>query len=144
MCLYIVFLKEVPTLISFKVHQSLDPPVAEGSDYQGGTWASTGQEIVPRRELRAFPVPEPEASFAESLPSEEDRIWSNEDIPGGSDGEESTCNAGDLGSIPGLGRSPGEGNGYPLQYSCLQDSTDRGAWQATVHGVAKSRTQLSD
>ena len=106
MCLCIVFLKEVPTLISFKVHQSLDPPVAEGSDYQGGTWASTGQEIVPRRELRAFPVPEPEASFAESLPSEEDRIWSNEDIPGGSDGEESTCNAGDLGSIPGLGRSP--------------------------------------
>ena len=121
MSLCIVFLKEVPTLISFKVHQSLDPPVAEGSDYQGGTWASTGQEIVPRRELRAFPVPEPEASFAESLPSEEDRIWSNEDVPGGSDGEESTCNARHTGSIPGLGRSPGGGHGNPFQYSSLEN-----------------------
>ena len=64
--------------------------------------------------------------------------------PGGSDGKESTCNAGDLGSIPGLGRSPEEGNGYPLQYSCLENSMDRGTWQATVHGVAKSWTQLSN
>ena len=48
------------------------------------------------------------------------------------------ANAGDLGSIPGLGRSPREGNGYPLQYSCLEDSMDRGAWQATVHVFAKS------
>ena len=55
----------------------------------------------------------------------------------------SACNAGDLGSIPGLGRSPGEGNGNPLQYSCLENPMDRGAWQATVHGVAKSRTGLS-
>ena len=54
------------------------------------------------------------------------------------------CNAGDLGSISGLGRSPGEGNGYPLQYSCLENSRDRGGWQATVHGVAKSQTQLSN
>ena len=52
----------------------------------------------------------------------------------------SACNAGDLGSIPGSGRSPGEGNGYPLQYSCLKKPMDRGAWQATAHGVAKSRT----
>ena len=51
---------------------------------------------------------------------------------------------GDLGSIPGLGRSPGEGNGYPLQYSGLENSMDRGAWQATVHGVAKSHKGLSD
>ena len=51
---------------------------------------------------------------------------------------------GDLGSIPGLGRSPGEGNGNPLQYSCLENPRDQGAWWATVHGVAKSRTQLSD
>ena len=51
--------------------------------------------------------------------------------------EESACNAGDLGSIPGLGRSPGEGNGKPLQYSCLENRMDRGAWQATVHGVAR-------
>ena len=48
------------------------------------------------------------------------------------------CNAGDLGLIPGSGRSPGEGNGYPLQYSCLENSMDRGAWQATVHGVRES------
>ena len=65
-------------------------------------------------------------------------------LPGGSDSEKSACNAGDTGLIPGLGRSCGEGNGYPLQYSCLGNSRDRGAWQDTVHGVAKSRTQLSD
>ena len=56
----------------------------------------------------------------------------------------SACNVGDLGSIPGLGRSPGEGNGNPLQYSCLENPVDGGAWWATVHGVAKSRTRLSD
>ena len=65
-------------------------------------------------------------------------------FPGGSDSKESACNAGNAGSIPGLGRSPVEGNGYPLQYSCLENSTDRGAWQSTVHGVAKSWTRLSD
>ena len=53
-------------------------------------------------------------------------------------------NVGDLGSIPGLGRSPGEGSGYPLQYSCLENSMDRGAWRVTVHGVTKSHTRLSD
>ena len=58
-------------------------------------------------------------------------------FPGSSDGEESACNAGDLGSIPGLGRSPGEGNGYSLQYSCLENSMDRGAWQAAVDGGHK-------
>ena len=52
--------------------------------------------------------------------------------------KESTCNAGDLGSIPGSGRSTGEGNGYPLQYSCLDNSIDRRAWWATIHGVTKS------
>ena len=61
-----------------------------------------------------------------------------------SDGKASVCNAGDLGSIPGSGRSFGEGNGNPLQYSYLEKSMDRGAWQATVHGVAKSQTRLSD
>ena len=61
-------------------------------------------------------------------------------LPGGSDGKESACNVGNLGSIPESGRSPGERNGYPLQYSCLEDSMDRGAWQTTVHGVAKSWT----
>jgi len=53
------------------------------------------------------------------------------------------ANAGDEGSVPGLGRSPGEGNGYPLQYSCLENSTDRESWQTTVHAVTKSWTQLS-
>ena len=61
---------------------------------------------------------------------------------GGSDGKATACNLGDPGLIPGLGRSPGEGNGNPPQYSCLKNSLDRGAWLATVHGVAKSRTQL--
>ena len=59
-------------------------------------------------------------------------------------GKESACSAGELCSISGLGRSPGEGNGNPLQYSCLENSMDRGAWKATVHGVTKSRTGLSD
>ena len=59
-------------------------------------------------------------------------------------GKESTCNLGDLGSIPGLGRSPGEGNSYPLQYSGLENSRDRVAWRAAVHEVAKSWTGLSD
>ena len=63
---------------------------------------------------------------------------------GSSDGKESACNVGDRSSIPGLGRSPVEGNGNPLQYSCLGNPTDRGAWWATAHGVAKSWTQLSD
>ena len=62
----------------------------------------------------------------------------------GSDSKESAYNAGNIGSIPGLGRSPREKNGYQLQYSCLENSTDRGAWRAIVHGVAKSWTRLSD
>ena len=65
-------------------------------------------------------------------------------FPGGSEDKASACNAGDLGSIPGLGRSPREGNGNPLQYSCLENPMDRGAWWATAHTVAKSRTRLSD
>ena len=71
-------------------------------------------------------------------------LWSVKCFPGGLAIEQSSCNVGDLGSIPGLGRSPGEGNGYPLQYSCLENSMDRGTWQAIVHGVAKSRTWLND
>ena len=62
----------------------------------------------------------------------------------GSDDKESACNAGDLDSIPGLGRSPGEENDYPLQYSCLENFMDRGAWQATVQGITKSQTELSN
>ena len=73
-------------------------------------------------------------------------IWVNidSDFPGRSDGKESVCNAGDPGSIPGSGRFPGEGNGNPLQYSCLENSMGREAWWATVHGVPKIWTQLSD
>ena len=58
-------------------------------------------------------------------------------LPGGSDGKESACNAGDLGLIPGLGRSPGGGHGNPLQYSCLKNPMGRGAWWAIVHGGHK-------
>ena len=65
-------------------------------------------------------------------------------FPGGSDGKESFCNAGDMGSIPGLEDSPGEGNSYSLQYSGLENFMDRGAWQATAPEVAKSQTRLSD
>ena len=61
-------------------------------------------------------------------------------FPGGSDGKESACNAGNLGLIPGSEKSPGVGNGYPLQYSYLENSMDRGGWQAIGHGVTKSRT----
>ena len=61
-------------------------------------------------------------------------------FPGGSDGKESTYNVGDLGLIPGSERSPGEGKGNPLQYSCLENSMNRGAWRAAVHGVANSQT----
>ena len=71
-----------------------------------------------------------------------ERFWGEEKkqtwkFPGGLDSKESACSAGGLGSIPGSGRFPGEGHGYPLQYSCLENPMDRGAWRATVHGVAK-------
>ena len=64
-------------------------------------------------------------------------------FPGGSVGKESACNTGNLVLIPGLGRSHGEENGNPLQYSCLENPMDGGAWQATVHGVAKNQTRLN-
>ena len=64
----------------------------------------------------------------------------NMGFPGGSNGKESVCNAGAPGSIPGSGRSPGEGNGNPLYYSCLENSIERGAWWAIVHRVAKNQT----
>ena len=69
---------------------------------------------------------------------------SEKGFPGGSDAKESNCNGGNLGLIPGLGRSPGGGHGNPLQYACLENPTDRGAWPATIHRVAKLQTQLSD
>ena len=69
---------------------------------------------------------------------------SKEGFPGGSDSKESSCNARDLSLIPGLGKSPGERNGNPLHYFCLENSMHSGAWQATIHGVIKSWTQLSN
>ena len=68
----------------------------------------------------------------------------DKNVPDGSDSKESACNMGNLGLIPGWRRSPGEGNGNPFQYSCLENSMDRGAWQATVRGVTKSWSRLSD
>ena len=74
------------------------------------------------------------------------RSWGRWDrlSPGGSDGKESAGDAGALGSIPGWGRSPGEGNGNLFQYSCLENPMDRGAWQATVHGVAMSQSDMTE
>ena len=80
--------------------------------------------------LRHFPIPFPMHFFHLAI--------------GGSDSKESACNAGDPGSFPGSGKHPGEGDGNPLQYSCLDNSIDSGAWLATVCGVTKSRTELSD
>ena len=65
-------------------------------------------------------------------------------FPGVSEGKDSACNARDLGSVSGLGKFLGEGNGYPLQYSCLENSMDRGAWRAAVYRAARSRTGLRD
>ena len=65
-------------------------------------------------------------------------------FPGGSDGKESACNVGDLGTIPRSGRAPGGGHDNPLQYSCLENPMDRGAWQTIAHRVTKSQTGLSD
>ena len=80
---------------------------------------------------------------------EGDALWpagvlSSSCLVGGSDSKESACNAGDPSLIPGWGRSPGEGNGNPLQYSCLEYPMDRGAWWATIHGVDKSQTRLNE
>ena len=72
------------------------------------------------------------------------QLMTDQGFPGGSEVKASASNTGDLGSIPGSGRSPGEGNGNPLQYSCLENPMDGGAWWATVHGVTKSRTRLSN
>ena len=83
-------------------------------------------------------------TFLKSQKSMESYSKQKEGFPGGSNGKESASNAGDWGSVPGLGRSPGEGNGYPLQYSYLENSLERGAWRAIAHGIAKSHTQLTN
>ena len=83
-------------------------------------------------------------SMEMSLNKLRELVTDREAFPGGSDGKASAYNVGYSGSIPGSGRSPGDGNGNPLQYSCLENPTDGGAWLASVHGVAKSQTRLSD
>ena len=104
------------------------------SVYPGEKWSRFGEQLVKTNAKLLCKVTILIYTF----------IYQDMAFPGGSDGKESACNAGDLGLIPGLGRSPGGGNGHPLQYSCLEKSMDRGAWQATVHGVEKSRTWRSD
>ena len=89
-----------------------------------------------------FPCPLPAPTPQVLLPKEISPVSLLVGFPCGSAGKQSACNAGDLGSIPELGRSPGEGKGYPLQYSGLENLMDRGAWGATVHRVAKSQTWL--
>ena len=80
-------------------------------------------------------------SYLRALGPQHEPLWG---FPSDSDGKESACNARDTGLIPGWGRSPEEGNGCPLQYSCLENSMDRGAWWATARGVAKSQIGLSN
>ena len=77
-------------------------------------------------------------------PINRNKMKTTQGFPGGSDGKESACHVGDPGSIPELGRYPREENGYPLQYSCLENFTDRGACQATVHGITKSWIWLNN
>ena len=95
--------------------------------------------------LQGSPRPEPGVKLQPKLRTSGHKAnlkqlpFSSLGFPGGSDGKESTCNAGDLGLIPGWERSPGEGDGHPLKYSCLEIFMDRGAWRATVHGVQRVR-----
>ena len=97
--------------------------------------------LEPRMYQTPIPILHPEGSCTARVSSIHRAL---KGLPCGSDGKESACNAGDEGSIPRSRRSPGEGNGYPFQYSCLENSTDRGAWWATVHGLSKSQTRLSN
>ena len=90
-------------------------------------------------------LPSPPRGSDSRLPPSQERSWPQlVGLSGGSDPKEFPCSAGDLGSIHGLGRFPGGGHGNPLQYSCLENPIDRGAWQATVHGVANSPVGLSN
>ena len=124
-----------------------------GAGLQGraAPWFHVGsgwRDVLAAAQGRGFPFEE-KVGEEDCLPVSkgESCLFRNSFIKGCPDssvGEEFTCNAGDPGLIPGSGRAPGEGIGYPLQYSGLENSMDRGAWQTTVHGVAKSRTQLSN
>ena len=112
-------------------------------------WESTYHYLRKRKDWKAIILQLKINNFlSEKINQRWERIFVTlndwQGFPGGSDGKASACNAWDPGSIPGSGRPPGEGNGNPLQHSCLENPMDRGAWQATVHGVTKSRTRLND
>ena len=118
------------------------PPVQE-------TWAQSWVGKIPWRgkysSIPAWRIPWTEEPSSLHSPwghkdSDTTERLTSWDFPGGSDGRQSACDAGDEGSISESGRSPGEGSGYPLQYSCLENSVDRGAWWATVHGIAELDT----
>ena len=101
------------------------------------------QGCLPENNLEGAAYPRASAPASMKWGSPKDDLWALSE-PGGSGSKESACQEGDMGLIPGSGRSPGGGNGNPLQYSCLVNPLDRGAWRATVYGVPKSRTQLSN
>ena len=141
---YAMKVKQMPTSSRFFTW----PSAVEPSVWAGWEWAHFKP---PRRVLSTFPFVKLNVFL---FLSKVNNVLSwvgyllgvckREDFPGGSDGKESACNAGNLGLIPGLGRSPEEENGNLLQYSCLRNPMDRRAWWATVHSVAKSQTRLSD
>ena len=114
----------------------LTKPIRTG---QEGRWASLEAQQVKNPPVMQRPW---FVSWVRKIPWRKDRLPTPVFLgfPGGSDGKESACSAGDLGSITGLGRSPGEENGYPLQYSFLGNPMDRGTWEFTVHGITKNQT----
>ena len=101
--------------------------------------APTGSFFIYSKSLLKFSL----YSSSQGQGASFDHSLNSLDFPGGSDSKESACNAGDLGSFPGLGRSSGEENSYPLQYSGLENSIDRGSWWAIVHGVTKTTDRIS-
>ena len=107
------------------------------------TYQRPGSQCFGDKEQAGENPPSTSAIFTNGLQSLAHLLRTYVSVPGGSDGKESACNAGDLASIPESRRSSGEGNGNPLQYSCLENPMDRGAQWATVHRVAKSQTRLS-
>ena len=131
-----------------------NPPAMQASQAQSlGREDSLEKEIATHSSFIAQRIPWTEEpgrlysswSLKESDATQHKYLYSHIALfSGGLKGKSSACNAGDLSSIPGSGRSPGEGNGNPIQYSCLENPMDRGASQTTVHGVTKSQTQLSN
>ena len=103
-----------------------------------GAWLRASSSLA--KTLGEISIPKMQCSWLDILA----KARVTEGFPGGSEVKVSACNSGDLGSIPGSGRSPGKGNDNPLQYSCLENPVEGGAWWATVHRVTKSQTWLSD